>query len=125
MEDTAKNEAAIELGRLIEENLGEEVHVIDINGKNSWTDYFVIATVGSSGRLKGVVKGVKEFLKEKDIPCYHDQKKVTGNGWLLIDCGFIVIHLMTKELREFYALEQLWYEGATIYQTALQSSKSS
>ena len=32
------------------------------------------------------------------------------SGWILIDCGEVVINIMKNEIREFYDLEGLWGE---------------
>ena len=121
MEDTVKSEIARKLGGFIEEHQGEDTRVIQVSGISSWTDFFIISTVRSIGHLKGMVKHVQNFLKENNIDVYHRQKKIQEDGWILVDCGFLVIHLMTESMREFYELEKLWYSGETVY----QSSKSS
>ncbi|MDD5077284.1 MAG: RsfS/YbeB/iojap family protein, partial [Sphaerochaetaceae bacterium] len=41
-------------------------------------------------------------------------KNVGSDGWELIDCNSIVIHLMSAEMRSFYALEKLWHNPAGI-----------
>ena len=30
------------------------------------------------------------------------------SGWILVDCGDVVINIMRAEQREFYDLESLW-----------------
>ena len=39
------------------------------------------------------------------------------SGWILIDCGEVVINIMKNEIREFYDLEGLWGE-TTLTQTS-------
>jgi ribosome-associated protein len=122
MVDTVKNkDLALEMGRLIDMHKGEDTVVIDVSEQSSWTDFFIISTVNSLGHLKGVVKHIKSHLREKNIPLFHRHKRITDEGWELIDCGFFVIHLMDNEMREFYELEKLWFNGEVVY----QSSKSS
>jgi ribosome-associated protein len=119
MEDIAKQnkmeESALVLAREIADHNGEDTVLIDLSGRNSWTDYFLITTVSSSGHLKGLVRNVREKLSQLDIEMLHSHKRISEDGWELIDCGFLVIHLMTKEMREFYDLERLWFEGKVIY----------
>jgi ribosome-associated protein len=111
----------MEMGRLIDMHKGDDTVVIDISEQSSWTDYFIISTVNSLGHLKGMVRHIKNHLRDKNIPMLHRHKRVTDEGWELIDCGFVVIHLMDEEMREFYDLEKLWFNGEVVY----QSSKSS
>ncbi len=125
MEDTAKTdseiEIAINLGRFIDEHKGLDTVVLDISKYSSWTKYFIISTSTSIGHLKGLVRQLKTFLSDRNIDIYHRHKNISENGWELIDCGDYVIHLMDKDVRAFYNLEKLWFNGEMVY----QSSKSS
>ena len=125
MEDTVKikddKETALLIGRFIDEHKGGQTIVLDISEYSSWTKYFIISTSLSLGHLKGLVRLLKTFLSEHDIDVYHRHKNISENGWELIDCGDFVIHLMDSEVRSFYNLEKLWFNGKIVY----QSSKSS
>jgi ribosome-associated protein len=125
MVDTVKTkEAAVEIARLIDEHRGEDTVVIDVSGQSSWTDFFVISTINSYGHLKGIVRQVKNHIRELDMDILHRHKRMAEDGWELIDCGYLVIHLMSREMRDFYDLEKLWFNGEQVYQSS-KSSKSS
>lgn len=119
MEDTVKatevkeerQRVATILAKELEEHKGENTVLIDLEGRSDWTDYFLITTVQSQGHLKGVVRALKGKLSELQVEVFHRHRKIAEDGWELIDCGFMVIHLMTKEMRDFYELERLWFEG--------------
>lgn len=124
MEDTVKSsqveETIINIATELEEHKAMDVSVIDVRELNSWTDYFVIATVTSQGHMRGLLKNIRGFLTENSIEFKNKYKHLDDFSWLFIDCGFMVIHLMDAETREFYDLEKLWFNGRTVY-----SSKSS
>ncbi len=125
MVDTVKSrDVALEVGQMIDEHKGESTVVIDVREQSSWTSFFVISTVNSVGHLKGLTRHIKNFLTEKDVNVLHRHKRIAEDGWELIDCGFMVIHLMSQEMRDFYDLEKLWFSGETVYQSS-SSSKSS
>ncbi|NLK45781.1 MAG: ribosome silencing factor [Treponema sp.] len=109
-------EKVLEIAALMEDYKGENVTVIDVSQLNSWTDYFVIVTINSSAHWKGLYKHVKDYVKDDDILEIHvpNRKIPDGDDWNLIDIGPIVVHLMSKEAREFYDLEKLWHGGKTL-----------
>ena len=112
MENKTTQEKALELARLIQDGKGEDLVVIDISELNSWTDYFVIATVSSSVQSQGIQKQIKDALKGLDLEVHKtNNKQKESEDWNLIDLGNIVVHLMSKEAREFYDLEKLWHAG--------------
>jgi ribosome-associated protein len=114
MEKT-EEEKALEIAQLLEDGKGQNVTVIDVSQLNSWTDYFVIATVTSGAHWQGLYKQVKDYVKENDMQIHLSHQKTSdGDEWNLIDIGSVVVHLMSKEARDFYELEKLWHAGKVL-----------
>ena len=117
MENNEKTDEvkAMEIARLMEDGKGLDVTVLDVMGLNSWADYFVIVTVTSSAHWQGLYRTVKEYIGENGMEIHKTVRKdVHGDDWNLIDLGSVVVHLMSKEARDFYELEKLWHAGKVL-----------
>jgi len=74
-------------------------------------DYFVICTGSSNTHVKSLADEVEYKTNEllgiqpNHIEGYSD------NTWTLLDYGAVVVHIFTKEGREFYKLEKLWNDA--------------
>ena len=96
------------LRAFLTDHKGSEVTVIDISEECSWTDCFVICTVSSLGHLRGLTHEIWSELDNLKLEVRNRHKTAGDDGWELIDCGDIVIHLMSREMRDFYSLEKFW-----------------
>ncbi|MBN1686414.1 MAG: ribosome silencing factor [Spirochaetales bacterium] len=121
MADTVRSEKVVELAKLIDDHNGKNTVVLDIHEQSSWTDYFIISTVNSQAQMRGIIRYLRAFFKDNSIEPNNRHKQLNDDGWVLIDCGDFVIHLMNEEIRAFYDLERLWFSGKSLY----HSSKSS
>jgi len=125
MEDTARTDA-LALARLLEEHRGEDVLVLDVGQAAGWTDYFVIATLASSARRRGALRAGDAYLAARDVPRLNRRHQAEeGEGWILLDCGRLVVHLMDPEARAFYELEKLWFRSEALYSSNSSRSSSS
>ena len=108
-------EEALEIAQLLEDGKAEKVTVLDVSELNSWTDYFVIATIHSGMQVQGLQKQIKDYVKENDMQIHlTNRKQPDGDEWNLIDIGPVVVHLMSPEARDFYELERLWHAGKVL-----------
>lgn len=105
---------AAEITQFLDEHKAQHPIMIDVSEHAGWTDCFIIGTVNSLGHLKGLTRSLWSFLADKGVEVLNRHKSVSKEGWELIDCDDIVIHLMSEELREFYNLEKLWHIGKKI-----------
>jgi ribosome-associated protein len=102
---------SLALGELLHDARGQDVVTLDLRGLNSWTDFFVIATVTSRTHRLGLERHIKEFAQEKGLEILRRSTRPASgieDDWSLIDMGDIVVHLMTEKARLFYELERLW-----------------
>jgi len=119
MEDLLKtDELVANLAKRLETAQAKEVVALDIREQCPWTDYFVIATYNSQGHLRGLLNELEEFSKENGLTGTAKPKKSESNDWMLIDWDDMVIHLFSKESRDFYELEKLWFQSKRIYQSS-------
>jgi len=107
---------------MLDEHRGADTIALYIGEASSFADYFVISTAASEGHLHGLFRRVQEYVKGQELPILNSLKQARSSGWILIDCGFLVIHLMTDESRNFYELERLWSHGEEVFHSSGASS---
>ncbi len=108
--NTKMADAAVAIGRLLRDGKASDVVVLDITGKNSFADFFVIATTASATQSQGLQKQVLGALKDLGLEVRPARRKLPdGDDWVLIDLGDVIVHLMSETARSFYDLEKLWF----------------
>lgn len=97
----------------LRERLGEEINILDVRDVSTVTDYFVVVTGGSTPHLRSLAEEVDLARKREKIKGARKTGD-TASGWMVVDFGDVVVHIMTAELREFYALEKLWSDAKRV-----------
>ena len=80
---------------------------INVKKISNFTDYMMIATGNSNRHIQALSEKVLSNLKENKI----DLLGIEGQGeegWILIDVGDVVLHIMSDRTRNFYDLESIW-----------------
>ena len=116
MDVIAKSEIVCGIGKLLKAHGGGDTLVLDVRENCGWTEYFIITTAKSQGHFKGLLKGLHEYLDERQIKTARRAKEVEHGGWSLIDGGFFVIHIMSRDCRSFYELEKLWFSSKSLFE---------
>lgn len=85
--------------------------VLDLRKASAFTDYFVICTASNARQVQAISDGVEEALKtEKQRPSHVEG--YARAEWVLLDYFDFVIHVFSRQAREFYALDRLWGNAA-------------
>ena len=110
----AENPKALALARRIAELAADkkalDVVVLDVRGKTSYADYFVIASGESERQVAAMADHVAEELKKEGERPIGTEGQQTGQ-WVLLDFGDVVAHLFYADIRTFYDLEGLWADA--------------
>lgn len=100
------------IAQAIFDKKGFNILVLDVRKISTMADYFIIAEGNVDKHVRAISKGIIEITNEMKIPLWHVEGDKSAD-WVVVDYGDIVIHLFIPELRERYALEELW-KGAEI-----------
>ena len=84
-----------------------DVVSIDVKKLTSVADFMIIASASSSRQTKALAKNVVEKMNEINIEVIGVEGEQEG-GWVLVDVGDIIVHIMTPPTRAYYNLEELW-----------------
>jgi len=100
-----------ELARIIAEvaldKKATDVVTLDIRELSVIADYFVVCTGANARQIQAIADAIKEKLDEFNAPSRGFEGNATS-GWMLLDCGDVIVHIFGPMEREFYSLERLW-----------------
>jgi ribosome-associated protein len=89
------------------------VVVLDVQGLNHVTDFFVLATGSSARQMRTVMDDVEELGQGRGFKPLS-RTGYEGESWLLCDMVDVVVHLFNQDARMFYDLDSLWGDAKVV-----------
>lgn len=89
---------------LITEKKGFDIVIIELKGISNIADYFIVASGYTKDHLIAIADNIA-----KEFEPYREEGR--GSKWISLDYIDIIVHLLTKEAREFYDLEGFWIKA--------------
>ena len=100
--------------RYADEKLATEIVILDLRGLSQLCDFFVLCSGGSLPHLKAIRdEMVTELLQEHQVKADH-RDGLAESQWMVLDFTDVVVHIFHEDLRQHYALEDLWADAPRI-----------
>ena len=106
--------SAKELAEVIAEFLdnkrGHDIKVLDMTGKTDICEYMVLATGNSSTHVQALGGEVEYQMGLRKVKPLHVEGR-DNKSWVVLDYSHVLVHVFTRETREFYNLDKLYGEN--------------
>ena len=101
-----------------------DIKVLDVTKMTTLFDRMIIASAVSTRQAKAIANNVHDKVKASGGMVYGTEGEDSG-GWMLVDLGDILVHIMLPDVRAHYDLEGLWGEIETgeVEQVAIDQTK--
>lgn len=114
MDTLAPKELADALAQILDNKKAFQLSVLNVKGKTDICDYFVLATGTSNTHVRALADELEIQTSRRQLSPFHREGR-GGNTWIVLDYATVIVHIFTRETREFYHLDKLYREasGAT------------
>ncbi len=101
---------------IVEDKQAADILLLDVTAQTSIASYFVIATIDNERQAKAIEDELFAKLRvEQNIrPLSMQGVEANSGGWVLLDYGDVIVHLLTPEKRAYYDLEELWSKANVV-----------
>ncbi len=89
-----------------------ELSALKISDLTVLTEYFLICTATSSTHVRALCDEVEDKLSENGVSPHHIEGRATG--WIVLDYGSVIVHIFSRDQREFYGLDKMWSDGQAV-----------
>lgn len=102
-----------QIAQIIYDKKGFNILALDVKEISSLTEYYLIAEGNVHRHVAALAKALIDDQEGQGFSPYHVEGLQTAD-WVVIDYGYIIVHIFDPELREKYALEELWRKAKLI-----------
>ncbi|MBI5359804.1 MAG: ribosome silencing factor [Planctomycetes bacterium] len=106
-------ERAIFCAKNADNKKASDIIILNVQKLLNITDYFVICTADNPKHVEAIIVDIEKEMKSKG-------SRIVGiegmdmKTWALIDLGDVVVHVMQKQIREYYQIEELWADAKKV-----------
>ncbi len=109
---------------LADNRKAENIAILDVQEFSSITNYFVIVTGTSDPHLRAILSEITDTLKTEHNLSPRSEGGPNSN-WVVLDYFDVIVHIMNKDVRELYKLEDLWGDAPRIGEKPVTPKKAS
>ena len=113
LKDAESGDLAREATKLLIEKKAIDVKLFDVREKTSVTDYYVNATGRSSTQVAALADDVADAMEKRGRRPLRVEGR-SGNAWLLVDFGDVIVNVFDRASREFYNLDKHLPEDSAV-----------
>ena len=95
------------IAEVLDSKKGIDIKVLRVDDKTVIAEYFVLCTGNSSTQIKGLAGEVEFRIGERGLTPYGVEGR-DNNSWLILDYSNVIVHIFSRESREFYNLDKLY-----------------
>ena len=106
------NELYESIVKVLDDKKAEDIAVLETTELTVVSEYFVIATGNSGTHVKSLADEVEYELEKLGVSPDHIEGRATG--WILLDYGSVLVHVFTRDNRDYYNLEHLWADAKQV-----------
>ena len=92
---------------VLDSKKGHDIKVLHVEDKTVIAEYFVLCTGNSSTQIKALAGEVEFKIGQRGIVPYGIEGR-DNNSWLVLDYSNVIVHVFSRESREFYNLDKLY-----------------
>ncbi len=76
----------------------------------------MICTGDNERQVRAIARAILDVADEEygADPIHKPSSDAEASGWVIIDFGPVIAHVFSQTMREYYRLERLWSEAATL-----------
>ena len=100
--------------RAADDKKGEDVLILDVAPIMGIVECFVITSASNTRLVRSIVEEVERQVFEQTGEKPRAVEGLRDASWVLLDYGDLVVHVFLDETREYYGLERLWADAATV-----------
>ena len=97
----------------MDEHQAEQIVLLDLRAISILADYFVICSATSERQLRALVDVVDEEIGHRGRNP-RGREGTPEAGWCQLDYGDVVLHVFSREKRQFYGLDQFWSQATVV-----------
>ena len=96
----------------IQEVKGKGICIVDFQSiQNSVAARFIICEGQSNTQVEAIARSVEEFTEKRHGESPWTKQGLRGGQWALLDYADVVVHILHKDWRGYYGLEEQWADA--------------
>lgn len=113
LKNATPEELAHAIFDVLDAKKAKNIKVLRVNDHTVITDYFVICTGNSSTQVKSLGGEVEFKIGLRGVDPAHFEGR-DNNGWIVLDYSHVIVHIFSRENRDFYQLDKLYGDAEEI-----------
>ncbi len=95
------------IAEILDDTRAKDIKIVELKDKTDIAEYFVLANGTSSTHVKALAGEVEFKMEERDIKAEAVEGR-GNNSWIVLDYSHVIVHVFSREAREFYDLDRLY-----------------